>query len=71
MKSLIRARDGTPQVVNDAQHGVAILYGFCDHAHGVQVVDLLDRDVLALQFLVDAVQPLDAALDRGGDSSFL
>ena len=52
-----------PEVMDDAKHGVAILQRTCDDAHGAQVVDLVDRNALALQFLVDAVEPFDAAFD--------
>ncbi len=53
----------TPEVVDDAEHGVAVLHRLGDDAHGVQVVHLVDADALALQFLVNAVEALDAALD--------
>ena len=41
-----------------------------DHAHGEQVVNLVDGDALLLQFFVDAVKALDAAFDFGGDAGF-
>ena len=62
---------GAPEVVDDAENGVAILHGVGDDAHGVEVVDLVDADALALQFSVDAVEALDAALDAAGDAGFL
>ena len=62
------ARHRTPQIVNDAEHGIAVLHRLRDHPHGVEVVHLLDRNMLPLQLLVDAVQPLDAAFHRGGDA---
>ena len=55
------ARHRTPQIMNDAENGVAILHRVGDHAHGVEVVHLVNADLLALQFFVDAVQALDAA----------
>jgi len=44
---------------------VAVLHGIGDHAHGEQVVNLINTDALAQQFLVDAEQSLDAAFDPG------
>jgi hypothetical protein len=64
------AGHGAPEVVDDAENGVAILHGISDDAHGIEVVDLLDADALALQFLVDAVEALDAAFDAAGDAGF-
>ena len=55
--------NGPPLVVDDAQGGVAVLHAVGDDAHGQHVVDLLDRDLLPLQLLVDRVSALDAALD--------
>ena len=57
------SRNRPPQVVNDAEHGVAVLQRSRNDAHGAKVVDLVDRDALALQFLVNAVEALDAAFD--------
>ena len=57
-----------PQIVDDAENGVAILQRTGDDAHGAQVVDLVDGDALALQFLVDAVEALDAAFDARLDA---
>ena len=56
-------RHRPPQVVNDAEHRVAIRERARDHAHGEQIVNLIHGDVLALQLLVDAVEALDATLD--------
>src|SRR5215469_4992038 len=42
------AGHGAPQVVNDAEDGVAILQRARDHAHRVEIVDLFDGDALAL-----------------------
>ncbi len=56
-------RHRPPQVVNDAEHGVTILQRSRNHAHGAKVVDLVDGNALALQFLVNAVEALDAAFD--------
>src|ERR1019366_1011366 len=65
------AGHGAPGVVDDAENGVAILHGVGDDAHGVEVVDLVDRDMLALQFPVNAVEAFDAAFDAAGDAGFL
>ena len=70
MKSLMRPGHRPPQVVDDAENGVAVLHGVGDDAHGVEVVDLVDADALAQQFLVDAVEALDAAFDAAGDAGF-
>src|ERR1051326_8018714 len=65
------SRDGPPEVVYYAEHGVAILHGVGDHAHRVEVVNLIDADFLPYQLLVDAEQALDAALDLCLDAGFL
>src|ERR1019366_5331839 len=65
------AGHGAPEVVDDAENGVAILHRVGDDAHGVEVVDLVDRDMLALQFPVNAVEAFDAAFDAAGDAGFL
>src|SRR5580658_8230854 len=65
------SRHRPPQVVNDTEHGVAILQRTRDDAHGTQVVNLVHRNVLALQFLVDAVEPLDPAFHARLDAGFL
>ena len=54
--------------MNDAEHGVTILQRARDHAHGTEVVDLIDGNALALQFLVNAEEALDAAFDPGLDA---
>ena len=56
-------RHRPPQIVNDAQHRVAILQRARNHAHGKQVVNLINGDMLALQFFVNTRKPLNAALD--------
>ena len=64
------AGHGAPEVVDDAENGVAILHRVGNHAHGVKIVDLVDADVLALQLSVDTVEAFDAALDPAGDAGF-
>ena len=43
---------------------VAVLDGLRDHAQRDEVVDLVERNLLALQLLVDRPEALDAAVDR-------
>src|SRR5215475_14454154 len=57
--------------MNDPQDGITVLQRTCNHAHGIQVIDLVDRNALSLELLMYAVQPLDAALDPGLDSRLL
>ena len=47
-------RHRPPDVVNDAEHRVTILQRARDHAHGKQIVDLIDGNALPLQLLVNA-----------------
>src|SRR5208337_4504695 len=61
---------GAPEIVDDAENGVAVLHGIGDHAHGVEIVNLVNADALAKQFPVDAIEALDAALDAAGDAGF-
>ena len=61
------AGNGPPRVVNDSQGAVTVLDVVGDDAHGEQIVDLLDGNLLAAQLLPDAVEPLDAALDPRRD----
>ena len=49
--------------MDDPERGVAILHARGDDAHRQEVVDLLELDLLLLQLLVDAPEPLDAAID--------
>src|SRR5205085_3768929 len=58
------ARYGLPERVDDAQSGVAVarLVGR-DDASGDEVVNLVERDLLPLELLVDRVEPFDATLD--------
>ena len=64
------SRNRPPKIVDDAEDRVAILQRTRDDAHGAQIVDLVDGDALTLQFLVDAVEALDAAFDAGLDAGF-
>src|ERR1700686_4077305 len=62
-------RNRPPEVMDDAENGVAILQRAGDDAHGAQVVDLLHGNALALQFLVNTEQALDSAFDTRLDAS--
>ena len=59
------ARHGGPFVVNHAERAVAVLDGVGDDADGKQVVDLVERDLLALELLVDGIGTLDARFHAG------
>src|ERR1700686_3586441 len=63
-------RNRPPEVMDDAENGVAILQRASDDAHGAQVVDLFHGNALALQFFMDAEQALDSAFDAGLDAGF-
>ena len=63
MKSLMRPGNGPPLVVDHAQRGVAVLHRIGDDAQRHQVVDLVERDLLAAQLLEDGIGPLEAAVD--------
>ena len=62
------AGNRAPLVVDHAERGVAVLDRIGDDAQRHQVVDLVDRDLLALEFLEDGVGPLDAAFDARGNA---
>ena len=68
MKSLMRPGTGghlawsRPRIT---QHSGFL--GFADDADGEEVVDLVDGDLLVVEFLLDGVEALDAPLDAGGD----
>ena len=49
--------------MDDAEGAVAVLDGLRHDAQRHHVVDLIELDLLALQFLMDAEQALDAAID--------
>ena len=51
----------TPLVVDHAKSGVAILHGVGDDAQGHQVVDLLDRDLLPLELLINRIRAFEAS----------
>ncbi len=64
------AGNGPPHLMNHSERGVAVADGVSNHAHGQQIVDLVDGAVLAEAFLVNGIQPLDTAVDFGGDAVF-
>src|SRR6266508_970613 len=57
------ARHRRPRLVNDAEHAVAFLHALGDDPQRDEVVYLFELDLLALQLLADAPQPLDAAVN--------
>ena len=65
------AGHGPPGVVDDPQGGITVLDVVGDDAHGEQIVNLLDGNLLAAQLLPDAVKALDAALDPRRDVGLL
>src|SRR5438270_13002537 len=54
-----------------AQCTVAILYRVRDDAYCQKVVDLVHRDALSQQLLVDGVEPLDTPVDANGIHAIL
>ncbi len=62
------AGDVVPPAVHDAERGVAVLDRCRDDAHGPNVEDLLEGQVLALHLPPDAVDVLRPPDDFGGDS---
>ena len=58
------SRHRRPHLVDDAEHRVAVLDAARDHAQREEVVDLIERDLLPLELLVDRPEALDAAVDR-------
>ena len=66
-KVLDTPRHWPPDTVQQAQHGVAILDTLTDHANGQQVIHLVDWNLLALELLLNRVQPLDPRLHTPED----
>ena len=70
-KVLNASRHRAPDGMNEAEHGITITNGRCNHANGEQIEDLIDgAGALVLQFLVNAVQALDAPLHARLDIVF-
>ena len=63
----------TEQIVHHAQTVVAVDHGVNDDAHGVNIIDFIERSRLALHehFAVDAVNALDSAVDLGFDAALV
>ena len=57
------ARHRRPRLVDDAERPVTVLHRLRDDAQRHHVVDLVELDLLLLELLVDAEEPLDAAVD--------
>src|SRR6185312_2174009 len=56
------AGHGPPLVMDYAQRAVAVLHRIRNDAKAEKIVDLIERDLLALQLLIDGVSPFDAGL---------
>ena len=56
--------------MNHAERRIAIFYRVGDHAHGQQVVNLVEVALLLLNFQVHGIQPLGARLHFRGDAAF-
>ena len=65
------AGHGPPHLMDHAERRVAVADGVRNHAHGQQVVNLIDRAVLAQTLLVNGIEALHAAVDFGGNSVFV
>jgi hypothetical protein len=61
-------RDRLPQIVDDAEHGIAVLDLVHQHAHAAHVVDLGEVERLLAHLVVDAVDVLGPAGDLGLDA---
>jgi hypothetical protein len=57
------ARDRLPQVMDDAQHLIALGDRIDDHADGAHVENLVEWQILALHLVIDAGDVLGAAAD--------
>ncbi len=60
-----------PQGVDDTQRGVAVAHFRHQHAHGAHIVDLAERQALALHFAPDGIDVLGTAADVGFDTGGL
>jgi len=64
------AGDGAPDVMDDAERGVAVPLGIGDHANGEQIVDLLEAALLADHFLVQGEKAFDASFKFSRNACF-
>ena len=64
------AGDRMPYLMDDAECAIATADRISDDAESQQVVDLIQRSLLALDFLVDGVKTLDAAFHLGRNAVF-
>ncbi len=64
------ARDRAPNMMHHAQRGVAASLRVRDHAHGKQIVHLLEAALLPLDFAVQRIEPLDARFQLRGNTAF-
>ena len=60
--------NGTPYLMDHAERRITILHRVGNHAHGEQVVDLIERPLLLLNLLVQRIEALDAGLHFGGNA---
>ena len=65
------ARNRLVQVVDVAEHVVAVRHSIDNDAHGADIIDLVDGLVLGIHFAVDRVNMLDAGRNRVVDVRFL
>ena len=65
------AQNGLEQVVDDAQHVVAVRHRVHDDPEGEQVEHIVQALVLGVHFAVDGVGVLHPAVDRGVDALLL
>ncbi len=61
-------RHWTPEIVEHAEHGVAVWHRRYEDAEGDEVIDLLQLDALPPELQVERVEPLDAAVHLGVDA---
>ena len=62
------SRDGDPQGMNDAQHGITGGHVIHEDPDRQDVVQLVHGELFALHLLIDAVVMLGPALDPAGDA---
>src|ERR1035437_4579562 len=60
--------DGAPLIVDHTERRVAVLDRVGEDAQRHEIVDLVERDLLAAHFLEDGEGPLEAAIDTRGDA---
>ena len=71
MKSLMRPGTGRHMLWMMPEHSVTVVHRAGNHANGVEIVSLVHGDALALKFLPDGKQALNAAFHARFDVRFL